>query len=65
MKYLTLRPTAATLACLGALHAQADDQTLPAVTIESPAMPAPRAQPGHTMESVTSEQAAQTINAIN
>lgn len=65
MKYLTLRPAAATLACLGALHAQADDQTLPAVTIESQAMPAPRAQPGHTMESVTAQQAAQTVNAIN
>ena len=65
MKYSTLRPAAATLACLGALHAQADDQTLPAITIESQAAPAPRAQPGHTMESVTARQAAETVNAIN
>lgn len=65
MTYIILRPAAAALACLGALHAQADDQTLPAVTIQSEAMPAPRAQPGHTMESVTVRQAAQTINAIN
>jgi iron complex outermembrane receptor protein len=65
MKYITLRPTAAALACLAALHAQADDQTLPAVTIQSEAMPAPRAQPGHTMESVTARQAAETVNAIN
>ena len=65
MTYITLRPAAAALACLGALHAQAADQTLPAVTIQSEAMPAPRAQPGHTMESVTARQAAQTINAIN
>lgn len=65
MNYLTLRPAAATLACLGALHAQADDQTLPAVTIESRAMPAARAQPGHTLESVTAQQAAETVNAIN
>ncbi|MFS0753797.1 TonB-dependent receptor [Noviherbaspirillum sp. 1P10PC] len=65
MKYITLRPTAAALACLGALHAQADDQTLPAVTIQSEAMPAARAQPGHTVESVTARQAAETVNAVN
>lgn len=57
--------TVAALACLGALHAQAAEQTLPGITVESAAPPATRSQPGHTMESVTAQQAEQTINAVN